>query len=271
MSIVGIGASAPAVVAGEFAAAQPAGSPTVPTQIQVPTPTMGARAEDLQIMAQATIDGLKAIKDTAITFAGVKTFASAPVFAAGAHVSQSQSLIADGTGASITGVWTINVGAGGSITVPSAGTLTAASGSTSSLLGRVVPRSARVSIADAPSKRIGVKTGTSIDYAGKRFQLPNTATTSPNVIVLDHTNAPPSEGETIECIWTKVGGIAGAIEFEFHREAGTIVAQFVSTLNATNMCIWAEFEFVSGVWRLGANPGTGFDTSMFGVRAGSGA
>ncbi len=112
MPIVGIGASAPAVVAGEFAAAQPAGSPTVPTQIQVPTPTMGARAEDLQIMAQATIDGLKAIKDTAITLSALKTFAD------GIAIAQTKAITANGTGATIAGTWLVtgNVGfQGGSV------------------------------------------------------------------------------------------------------------------------------------------------------------
>lgn len=73
MAIVGIGTHAPAVFPGEFAAAQPAASPTVPAQIQVPTPTQDVRAEDLQNIAQGAIDGLKAITSVDMTIAGNKT------------------------------------------------------------------------------------------------------------------------------------------------------------------------------------------------------
>ena len=55
-TIVGTGPSAPAVVAGETAEAQP--SPTAPTVIPVPTATMPARAEDVQVIALNAIDNL---------------------------------------------------------------------------------------------------------------------------------------------------------------------------------------------------------------------
>lgn len=66
-TLIGTGPSAPAVVAGETAAAQPAGSPTIPTQIAVPTPTMTARAEDVQAVALAAIDGMTALRNAVPT------------------------------------------------------------------------------------------------------------------------------------------------------------------------------------------------------------
>lgn len=57
---------------------------------------------------QSIVNDLATISAGAVTLAGVKTFAAAPIFAAGAHVSQGQALTADGTGAMLTGAWELD-------------------------------------------------------------------------------------------------------------------------------------------------------------------
>ncbi len=142
-----------------------------------------------------------------------------------------------------------------------------------SITGRSVPRSARVPVADAASKRIGVAAGTSIDYAGKRIALPAIPSTNPNVIIVDHTNAVPTEGETIEVLWTKASGGTNGLLFELRREDASVIASFSGSVDVASITACAELEFVSGVWRLGANSGLGFDSfdAAFGVVPGASA
>ncbi len=128
-------------------------------------------------------------------------------------------------------------------------------------------------VADAASKRIGVAAGTSIDYAGKRIALPAIPSTNPNVIIVDHTNAVPTEGETIEVLWTKASGGTNGLLFELRREDASVIASFSGSVDVASITACAELEFVSGVWRLGANSGLGFDSfdAAFGVVPGASA
>src|SRR6185369_2813828 len=116
MTIQGTGPSAPAVVAGESAEAIVSGSPSIPTSIPVPTPTMGARAEDLQVIAEATVDGFSLVLPLAGgTMTGDVT-AKSIVIPAGETVQcqttaavtfNGAALTADGTGVTITGQVTV--------------------------------------------------------------------------------------------------------------------------------------------------------------------
>jgi len=99
-TLVGTGGSAPAVVAGEPAEAQPDVSPVVPTSIPVPTATQQARAEHIQAVALKTIDGLAALDDIKADLAG-------DTFTGDVHLAQTKAIVADGSGCTMTGTWGI--------------------------------------------------------------------------------------------------------------------------------------------------------------------
>lgn len=190
------------------------------------------------------------------------------------HMAQGTSIVADGTGATLAGTWTIsgNVSCtGGSFQIHEG--FAFESDSFVSIVGRCAPRSARVPVADSTTKTLGVAAGSGVDFAGKRFVV--AAPSTPRTRTLKSTTVVPSEGETIEVIWLQTVGFGGGIQFTFQREDATVVATFrgATAAEVTVMYCWAEFEFVSGVWRLGATNGMAVDSAnaLFGVVPGAGA
>lgn len=128
--------------------------------------------------------------------------------------------------------------------------------------GRKAIKRATVLLTDAPHT---VKVSD-----GDRFELPSP--TVPRDITLKST-APdtPEVSECFEFICPALStGMTDA--WRFKRGDGTLVASFVGVSIATvNAGLWAEFVFSGGVFRLGANSGTGWDGSNFGVIPGPGA
>lgn len=130
------------------------------------------------------------------------------------------------------------------------------------LTGRRV-RSARVPLADANAT---VKV-----TDGHRFALPDPA--APRTITLSATAPVPDESETYEFVCPVLTG--GGVQYTFQRADTTVVATFVGpTVSGQPPMYYAEFEFVSGVWRLGANSGVAYDGGApadYGVVPGAGA
>ncbi len=176
---------------------------------------------------------------------------------------------------------TANVTASGAWTWTNAGSATfngpttfqASVGEVTSLFGRVVPRTARVTLSDADHS-IAVVGGTGVT-GGKRFSLANAGAAR----TLTLKNSPPyvaSEGETIELVWAQHGAAGPPDLWKVVDEAAPSV--IIATLRASNAIndtfAWAEFEYVSGVWRLGGNSGQQYDVStgaQWGVFSGPGA
>lgn len=107
---------------------------------------------------------------------------------------------------------------------------------------------------------------------GDRFQVPGN-NAAPRTIKLKNTGVTtiPSEGECIEIIWVPTPG-GGGTQYTVRREDATVVATLVgSTVTTTGTC-WAQFEYVSNAWRMGANSGIDYDgTADYGVVPGPGA
>lgn len=141
--------------------------------------------------------------------------------------------------------------------------------------GRTSRTVARVAVADATPKVLGLAAGGGIDYAGKRFVLPGNPTGGPNVLTLNHSVVSPDEGETLEVVWITTGAFGGGTQYSIRREDATVIATLEGSAAAevTAMNVWAEFEYVSGVWRLGASSGCAVDSAvaLYGVVPGAGA
>jgi hypothetical protein len=135
-------------------------------------------------------------------------------------------------------------------------------GSTDLSDGRKVLRRPRVTLSDG-NHTVGVT-------QGDRFKLP-TVPAAPRTITLKSTSpAVPSEGESLEFLVPNV--TASALVYTFQREDATVVATFVGSAVTLVQPMYAEFEFVGGVWRLGAHSGSAYDGSGdYGVLPGAGA
>lgn len=229
---------------------------------QCPAATNAITGAGLQVGYQSMCDNIAYICAGNTTFTGIKTFTSAPVLAAGAHVSQAQALTADGTGATLAGTWAVsgNVSfSGGSVQVHEDTSF--ASDSRVFLVGRVIPRSARIPVT-AANCTLGVAAGAGVAFAGKRFAMATNlaAASLPIVVLLKSTGVVPSEGETMECIAPALVGAAPGIAYSFRLEDGTtLVAEWVISSTTAVFPYFTEFEFVSGVWRLGASSGSAWD------------
>lgn len=202
-----------------------------------------------------------------VTGAGLKVMADA--------INSNFATIKSGsfaTSAGITFTGDLAMGPGGSLQVHEP--VAFESDSLMSVLGRNVPRGARVAVPDASGiKTLGVAAGAGVDYAGKRFVL--AAVPSANrTFKLKSAGVVPFEGETMEALWYS-GTPPTGTPYTFEREDGTVVASFVSTADTLFplMHMVAEFEFVGGAWRLGMNTGRALDTAplVFGVVPGVGA
>lgn len=130
------------------------------------------------------------------------------------------------------------------------------------LTGRRVG-SARVPLADA-NQTVKVTDG-------QRFELADPA--APRTITLSSTTPTPDEGETFEFIIPVISG--GGTQFTFQRADTTVVATVVGpTVSGQPQANFVQFEFVSGVWRIGANSGSAYDGGApadYGVIPGPGA
>ena len=130
-----------------------------------------------------------------------------------------------------------------------------------------------VAVADG-DRTIGVRTGTGVDYAGKRFRLTGNPG-APRVITIDDSHTSPKDGETVEVFWFSTL-FPNSEAFRFERESGTEIAHIWSSgaAKVTAMNCWIEFEYVAGTgWMLGRNSGSFVDTTpeLCGVIPGAGA
>ncbi len=138
--------------------------------------------------------------------------------------------------------------------------------------GRAVLRPVRVSVPDnAASKTLAALAGGGVDYVGKAFQLAGPAA-GPRVRVISTLGL--SEGELIDvyCGAAAASLITGPI-YTFERDDATVIAQMIVTAIGSNaLTLYAQFEMVGGVIRLGASSGAWYDgTAQVGVVAGAGA
>lgn len=156
------------------------------------------------------------------------------------------NLLVDGT-TTTTGLATLNGGA----TIPTGVTLTAASGSTTKILGRKEVLRPRVVLTDADH---------TIDVTqGDRFVVPSTPAAPRTITLKSTTPAVPFDNETMTVMVVDLLNGSGA-SYSFIREDATLVATFVTTsAGPTSLPLWAEFEFVAGVWRLGLSSGSAYD------------
>ena len=99
---------------------------------------------------------------------------------------------------------------------------------------------------------------------GHRFEV-SSAPALIRTITLSDTAPVPSENETIEVVMP--GPAATGQQYLIKRVGGVTVAEFWGNA-AGDAGAWAQFEFVGGAWRLGANCGGG---SAGGVLSGAGA
>lgn len=99
---------------------------------------------------------------------------------------------------------------------------------------------------------------------GDRFQVSN-APALPRTIIIDDVSVVPRNGDTVEII--APGPLATGQFYLIKRVGGVIIAEFWgNTLGDAGA--YAEFEYVAGLWRLGANGGGG---AAGGVLSGPGA
>ena len=90
---------------------------------------------------------------------------------------------------------------------------------------------------------------------GDRFLLP-AANASPRTIELTSTGTVPNEGETLTFFWHPGTGGGGGTQYTFEREDSTVIATFVGAQVADTGTVFAEFEFIGGIWKLGPSSGT---------------
>jgi hypothetical protein len=107
---------------------------------------------------------------------------------------------------------------------------------------------------------------------GDRFELPVVITPT-RIITLDKVGVVPENGETITVFWYLKGTASGNSTYlSFRRNDGTVICTFKGSAVCNVDLLWAEFEYVAGVWRLGKCAGTMYDgAALFGVIAGAGA
>lgn len=218
-----------------------------------------------------TFGGAMTFDDT-VTFNGAVTFTTDGdiTLESGCTVTgESGSSLTMAVGSAFTASGTNAIG--GTTTISNTATISATTtvSGTISLSGRRQLRRARVVLSDADQ---------SVDVAdGDRFVLPaNNA--SPRTIELTSTSIVPFEGECLEFLWTPGGAGGSGTQYTFEREDSTVVATFVGSTTTDTGAVYAEFEFTSGVWRLGKSSGTineytpGPDTwTPYGVVPGAGA
>jgi hypothetical protein len=235
----------------------------LPLSGTTPVPAAGetVKAADVQMAAQGLLD-----QDATLELA--KANRAGDTFTGDVHIAQTKAIVADGTGATLSGTWTIS----GANTHSGNNTFTAfntftntcsfeGADSVLSILGRLIPRSARVAVADsAGTKTLAVATGGGVDYAGKRFSL--AAPAAPRTRILKSTTVVPSEGETIEVLY-RDSSPGGGTQFTITREDASVICLFVveTVGHPQGVNLWAEFEFVGGAWRLGASTGSQYSTT----------
>lgn len=118
-------------------------------------------------------------------------------------------------------------------------------------------RGPRVVLADTGNHTISFS-------AGHRFEV-SSAPALVRTITIDDTSPVPTPNQTIEILMP--GPTATGQQYLIKRVGGVIIAEFWGNA-AGDAGAWAEFEYVGGVWRLGANAGGG---SAGGVLSGPGA
>ncbi len=107
---------------------------------------------------------------------------------------------------------------------------------------------------------------------GDRFEFPVSITPT-RTITIDKVSVVPEQGETITVFWFLKGASSfNSTYLSFQRNDATVICTFVGSAVCDVDLLWAEFEYVSGVWRLGKCAGTMYDgTANYGVIAGAGA
>lgn len=136
-------------------------------------------------------------------------------------------------------------------------------------------RTARTVVGDpGVGKSIGLP-GSGADFEGTRFYFTQPAAN--RVVFVKHTGVTPVEGEEIKIIYRDATGGAPP-KYTFKRDDSPTFTPicFVGAPSAggasIDMCITLTLEYVSGVWRLGDNPGHWYDgTNEAGVIPDTGA
>lgn len=165
-------------------------------------------------------------------------------------IAQAKALVAAGTGVEMRGTWKSD--STGSDTTLTGLKWKFDASSKVSTLGRSVPSPARVVLSDADH---------TVSIAnGKRFTLATAPAAVPRVITLKSTGTGtvPDEGETLE-FFCDAPNAAPGTAYQFVTEAAAHVAAFTIATVAPTGVYWAEFEFVSGVWKLARNSGVAYD------------
>lgn len=165
--------------------------------------------------------------------------------------------------------WTGNQVFGGGVTFNntvhmSGGLVTVTAPITMSGITTISGRRVRGARTVLPEILVGPYTQTISVTGGNRFEVVN-APANVQVIKLSDTSPTPQANETIEILVP--GPMSTGKFYEIRRADGTLIAEYYGN-TAGDAGAWAEFEFVGGVWRLGANGGGG---SAGGVLAGPGA
>lgn len=221
---------------------------------------------DVNVALQSVCNDMATVSTGNCTIAGNKTFSGSTTLSGGVagnttfggdvHIAQTKSLTADGTGCTISGTW--SQATTGKIL----------------LLGRKSLWRSRQNITDGVNRKIGVTTGTGINFYGDRFNLPG-MTAAKRTIILDSTVNVPAEGEILSFFCQPSGlTIAGGVAFEFQRDDSSIAAKvYWDTGNVPTQAgadsFWLTFEYTGGAWTLAENSGSTSDatnTYYVGVR-----
>lgn len=191
------------------------------------------------------------------------------------HFAQTKGVVMDGSGGIISG----NVTAAGTWSTSGGWTNSGAwvysAGGSVRLLGRKDLWRSRQNITDGVNRKIGVASGTGINFYGDRFNLPGT-TAAKRTIILDSTVNVPFDGEMMSlfCVPSGLTIDGSGIAFEFQRDDTSVAARvYWDVLNVPTAAgadnFWLTFEYTNSAWTLSENSGSINDaanTKYVGVR-----
>ena len=160
--------------------------------------------------------------------------------------------------------------AGGTLFIQALGSINAAVGSTMAGVWDFVPGgTVRIRGQRARGVRVPLSAAnhTVLVTDGNRFLLADNP--GNKTITLKSTGTVPVANETLDFICNDL--LTAGTQWTFIREDTTVICTFTaSAVAAVNRC-WAEFEFASGAWHLGASSGSAYDGAAdYGVLPGTG-
>lgn len=203
-----------------------------PNQATGPSPGEKVTATSVTNMGQGLANQDKFLNDNKVAKAG-DTMTGALVINAALTVS---------------GLASLNGGA----TIPTGQALTAASGSTTKLLGRKGILRPRVVLSDADH---------TIDVTqGDRFEMPVAPAAQRLITLASTTPVIPSVGETMAIVVNFNGGNS-TNRYVLLREDTSTVASLIAR-GAAATAVYAEVEWDGTKWRLGQSSGTSYDGTI---------